>query len=101
MTNKVGCLVVQTIVSLLVGIIALVISLLTLMESSPLHDGSIAYAWALLNFGAIAIAILIEGNPHSFSETIVVIVIFVQWFILSFVICCLMSFIVARRRRVR
>src|SRR5262245_34169528 len=101
MSNTAGCLVVQVIVSLMMGILALVISWLTLMQSSVLRDGSIARAWALLNFVPVIVAALIEGNPHSFSETTVVIVIFVQWFIVAFLICSLLSFIVARQRRVR
>jgi len=85
----------KVIISFIVGTIALFISWLVLSEASPLenyflwHSG-VRNMWALLNIVPVIAAALIEGNPHSFSERVVAIGIFVQWFIVSYVLCAIL-----------
>ena len=70
---------------------ALIINWLVLGESSPLHDyflwhGALPNLWLMLHIAPIIGTAIVAGDPHSGSEIVYAILLFIQWFIVGFLL---------------
>src|SRR5215510_1214163 len=86
---------VKVIISFMAGTLALFITWLAFSESSPFHGYFLSHTaipnlWGAVNIFPVIVAALIEGNPHSFSETVAAVGIFFQWSIISYVLCAVL-----------
>jgi len=84
----------RIIFSIASGIGAAILNWVLLGENSPLHDyfiwhGAIPNLWGMLNIVPAMISALIARNPHSGSELIYGFGVFVQWFLIVYLLCTL------------
>ena len=82
----------KVIVSVAGGICAVIVNWLVLGETSPLYNyflwhGAIPNIWGMLNIIPVLISTLIAGSPHNQSEVVYALGVFVQWFLLVYVLC--------------
>ena len=74
------------------GIGAVIVNWLVLGETSPLNHyfiwhGRIPNVWGMLNIIPVIVSALIAGNPHSGSELVYAFGVFVQWFLILYLLC--------------
>jgi hypothetical protein len=76
------------------GIGAVIVNWLVLGETSPLHHYFIWHVripnvWGMLNIIPVLVSTLIAGNPHTQSEVVYAFGVFVQWFLIVYLLCSL------------
>jgi hypothetical protein len=76
------------------GIGAVIVNWLVLGETSPLHHYflwhvAIPNMWGRLNIIPVIVSALIAGNPHGGSELVYAFGVFVQWFLIFYLLCVL------------
>ena len=81
----------RLIFSVFVAVGALVVNWLVLGDSSPFHDHFLWHSdvpnwWVALHILPAIGSAIVAGNPHSGSELVYVILLFIQWLIIGFVV---------------
>jgi hypothetical protein len=76
------------------GVGAVILNWVLLGEASPLHDyfiwhGAIPNLWGMLNIIPAIVSALIARNSHSGSELLYAFGVFLQWFLIVFLLCTL------------
>ncbi|SRR6266436_295548 len=76
------------------GIAAVIVNWLVEGDTSPLYHyflwhGAIPNIWGMLNIIPVIVSALIAGNPHSESEVIYAFGVFIQWFLITYLVCSL------------
>ena len=59
-------------------------------EASPLRDffreGEVRKIWGMVNLLPLFVAAVVAGNPHSWSESVFLVALVVQWFFVGYLI---------------
>ncbi|HSE22380.1 MAG TPA: hypothetical protein VLB68_12015 [Pyrinomonadaceae bacterium] len=81
----------RLIFSGLIAFGALIVNWLVLGDSSPFHEhflwhGALPNLWMAMNFVPVICTAIVAGDPHSGSEIVYGFVLFIQWFILGFLL---------------
>jgi hypothetical protein len=81
----------QLVFSCVVIAVGLVVTWLLLADSSPFHDyfmrdSGLADVWYVTAIVPYIVSAMIEGNPHSPSMVIFILVLVLQWIVLAWVL---------------
>ena len=93
----------QLIFTLVVVLVALLLTWLIMAESSPFHEYflwnvGLRNLWGITMFVPYLIGAMVEGNPHSVSEIIVSLALIIQWAVLGWLLSIPIAKLWLRRR---